>query len=533
MSQVNEVLISALNQDGKVASLKKRYFVKLFANLIGFVISLVTQSIIPRSLGPKSYGDFSYLTNVSTQIVGFFDMGTSIGFYTKISQRQKEFSLISFYITFSVILSAIVLFFVVLSHITSFDSILWSDQSVFFIYLAVIWAILNWYLQIINNLGDAYGLTVPIETVRIIQKIIGLILIVALFLYNRLDLTSFFFYSFTVTFLLIISIVWILEKEGHSFNQDWRLSRKEIQSYTKEFYQYSQPMFVYFLVSLIVVVLDRWFLQVFSGSEQQGFYGLSSQIGAVCFLFTSSVASLIVREFSVAYSKKDLKQMAYLFRRYIPLFYGIAAFFSCFIAMQAESVVYIFGGAKFHGATLAIAIMAFYQIHQTYGMLSGSVFMATGQTVLYSKISIITALVGIPISYFLIAPENKMGLNAGATGLAIKMVIVQCLCVNVHLYFNCHYLKLNFWRYVGHQILSVFFLLLFSALAMLVVDKVFILQHNMIIRFILSGILYSTMVLGLLCFMPLIFGLDKKDISSMTDLLLQQIRKKNKISIEQ
>ena len=127
-------------------------------------------------------------------------------------------------------------------------------------------------------------------------------------------------------------------------------------------------------------MVDRWLLQVFSGSVQQGLYGLSYQIGAICFLFTGAMTPLITREFSIAYAKQDIPHMAYLFRRYIPLLYGIAAFFSCFIAMQAENVAYIFGGAKFHDAALAIAIMSLYPIHQTYGQLGSSVFYATAQT---------------------------------------------------------------------------------------------------------------------------------------------------------
>lgn len=509
------------NQDGKVDSLKKRYFVRLFANIIGFIISLVTQSIIPRSLGPKSYGDFSYLTNVSTQIVGFFDMGTSTAFYTKISQRQKEFGLVSFYITFSLIASAMVFSLVVLSQIASFDSILWPDQSIFFVYLAILFAILNWFLQIANNMGDAYGMTVRVEKAKIAQKIIGFILLLSLFFYKRLDLENLFYYNFIVISFLIVLIIQILK--GHSFDRNWRLPRNKISSYIIEFYHYSKPLFVYALVAFFVGVLDRWLLQVFGGGVQQGFYGLSYQIGAVCFLLTSSIVSLIIREFSIAYTKNDLTQMARLFRRYVPLFYGIVAFFSCFIAMQAESVAYMFGGAKFHDASSAIAIMAFYQIHQTYGMLSGAVFMASGQTELYSKIGIIFMLIGIPIGYYLIAPENRMGLNAGATGLAIKMVIVQFLGVNVHLYFNCRFLKLNFWRYVGHQILSVFLFLAFSAFVLIVIGKVSILQNKIILRFLLSGTLYSSMVLGLLYFKPLLFGLDREDVSSITQLLLNKI----------
>ena len=44
--------------------LKKRYL----ANLVGLAISLVTQSIIHRSFGPKPYGDSNFLSNFFSQI---------------------------------------------------------------------------------------------------------------------------------------------------------------------------------------------------------------------------------------------------------------------------------------------------------------------------------------------------------------------------------------------------------------------------------------------------------------------------------
>lgn len=78
-------------------SLKKRYVFKLLTNLVGFFVSLFTQAMIPRGLGPKAYGDFSFLSNFFTQLVGFFDAGTSIAFYMKLSQRNKDIGIITFY----------------------------------------------------------------------------------------------------------------------------------------------------------------------------------------------------------------------------------------------------------------------------------------------------------------------------------------------------------------------------------------------------------------------------------------------------
>lgn len=304
----------------------------------------------------------------------------------------------------------------------------------------------------------------------------------------------------------------IIKKHVASFRAHWRISKTQIIAYAKEFYQYSHPLVVYALVGLFVGILDRWLLQVFSGSVQQGFYGLSYQIGAVCFLFTSAMTPLIMREFSIAFVKQDLNQMAHLFRRYVPIFYGIAAFFSCFVAMQAENVAYIFGGAKFQDASLAIAIMAFYPIHQTYGQLSGSVFYATGQTGLYRNIGITCMIIGLPITYLLIAPVDMMGLNAGSTGLAIKMVIIQFIAVNVQLYFNSKLLKLPFLRYFLHQIFSLGILLAIAYISTIAINSLSGLEGMVIIKFILTGFFYTTIVVISTLLVPHIFGMGRRDI---------------------
>jgi O-antigen/teichoic acid export membrane protein len=174
-------------------SLNKRYLYKLSTNFVGFAMSLFTQAIIPRGLGPKAYGDFNFLTNFFIQFVGFFDMGTSAGFYTKISQRQKEFGLVSFYFYFAGILCSIIIISVMIAHLTSAYRYVWPDQTIMFVYLAAVWGIFNWILQILAKMADAYGLTVSAELAKIFQKVLSLFIIMPLFFYNQLNLLNFFF----------------------------------------------------------------------------------------------------------------------------------------------------------------------------------------------------------------------------------------------------------------------------------------------------------------------------------------------------
>ena len=504
----------------KEDSLKNRYISKLSANFVGLGINLVTQAIIPRGLGPRAYGDFHFLSNFFNQVVGFLDMGTSTGFYAKLSQQQQDFGLVSFYLPFTGLVSLLLIIFVGCIHVTGIYTTLLPDQVPFYIYLAAILGILTWLVNVLNKMTDAYGVTVSAEIARIIQRGLGLILILALFLINQLNLPHFFFYHYFILIFLALSFIWVIGRKGHSLRRSWKLSIVQIRTFAKEFYNYSHPLFVYALVGMIVGILDRWMLQKFSGSVEQGFYGLSYQIGAICFLFTSAMTPLIMREFSIAYGANDLREMARLFRRYIPMLYAIAAYFACFIAMEANKVAFIIGGEKFHQASLAVMIMAFCPIHQTYGQLSGSVFFATGQTRLYRNIGVTFMILGLPVTYFLIAPENMMGLNAGATGLAIKVVALQFIGVNVQLYFNARLLGLQFWRYLGHQLVSVGSFLGAAAVAKLCVDMCFGFNDKIILSFLLSGFLYSIIVMGMIYLQPVILGLTKQDIRTIIKFIV-------------
>jgi len=496
------------NQD----PLKKRYFYKLFSGLGGYAIGLITAGIIPRGLGPKNFGDFNFLSSFFSQIVNFLDMGSSTAFYTKLSQRQKEPTLISFYSYFVIVVAVLLLVFVAFVRLFSFHTKLWPDQDLSFVYLAVFWAVLNWVITILNQVTDAFGLTVSAETTKIYQKILSVFMILVLYYYKRITLLNFFLYQYILFIFLFVVFNYFIVHNGYLSGKAWKLTITAIKKYIREFISYCHPLLTYSVIGLIVGLFDRWILQFYGGSIQQGFYGFSYQIGAMCFIFTGSMTVLLTREFSIAFNAKNLEQMKTLFRRYIPLLYSITAYFSCFAALQANKLIYIFGGNKYQSAILPVTIMVFYPIHQTYGQLSNAVFMATGQTKLYSKIGIIFTLIGLPITYFLIAPHGKMGLQAGATGLAIKMVFTQFIAVNTYLYFNAKFLKFSYWRYLGHQIVSIACLLLIAFVATFAIDRVLFLGK--ILNFITAGFIYTLIVAALIFWFPICFGLKKQDIQS-------------------
>lgn len=506
-------------------SLKKRYFYKLFTNLISFVITLITATIIPRTLGPTAYGNFNFLSTFFSQVVGFFDAGTSVAFYTKLSQRTQDVGLTRFYWGVTALISFGTILLVSLTFLFDLQAWLWPNQTSRYIWMAVIWGLLTWYSQIINKILDAYGLTVRSEISRIQQRVLGLALILAMFWLNRFSLTEFFIYHYLI--LLFVCFAWgrILHQAGIELLPQARLTFEQTKAYGQEFYEYTSPLIVYAFVGLIVGGLDNWFLQKFAGSVQHGFYGLSYRIGGICFLFTSAMTPLLLREFSKAYSDQNINQMGFLFQRYIPLLYTIAAFFAVFLAVEAEKVSVIFGGNQFEGAELAISIMAFYPVHQTYGQLSGSVFYATGQTKLYRNLGITIQLTSLPLTWWLIAPEHWWGLNLGAVGLAIKMVLVQVIGVNLQLWFNARLLKLSFGKLLAQQLYSVMGLGVVAWGSKLFIDQTI---PNVLLSFLASGFIYTLGSAILTLLMPALLLMSRfellRQINHMKTLILGRIR---------
>ncbi|MFA7254802.1 MAG: oligosaccharide flippase family protein [Candidatus Omnitrophota bacterium] len=502
-------------------SIKKRFAFKLSSNLVGLLVGLATQAIIPRGLGPKAYGDFSFLTDFFGKIVNFLDMGTSTCFFNKLSQRPNDSQLISFYFSFSGLISFLVILFVAVAQWTGIRTVLWPGYELQYVFMASLFAIFLWISGLLNTVADAYGATVATEKIRMLQKILGLVILLSLYVSHQLQLTQFFLYNYAILFFLIVAFVWVMSKKKHLSKQNLFLSKENVKKFGAEFYKYSHPLFWGALAGNAATMLDRWWLQIFAGSEQQGFYGFAYLIGAVFVIFANSMQPLIAREFAINFTKNDFKQMAFLFRRYVPFFYSLAAFFSCLVVFQAENIILIMGGGKYLGAKPALVFMAFFTIHQVYGQLSGSLFAATDQTILMSKMAIVLYLIGIPATYFLVAPQNSFGLNFGAAGLAFKMVLIQFLSANVQLFYNARMLRLNFWKYVGHQFIVVICFLSLAFFASFGVAHVFGFQGRFVLDFVLSGIFYVFLVASLVFFFPRIIGLTGNDL----DLIVNKIKR--------
>lgn len=504
-------------------SLARRYMGKLAANIATIPMYLIMEAVLPRALGPQAYGNFNFATGVFTQFTGFLDMGTSTCFYNALSRRQQEFQLVAFYGRVSCLVLLVTLCGGCIPLAPQAGELLLPGVPVWYAPLAAVYGFLLWGTRVVRSMNDALGLTVPGELLRSAVNLLGAALLLALFAADRLTTGALFGLQYFIMGGSIVGCLIIMRRSWP--HPDFSLTPAQCRAYTREFADYSAPLFVQALLSALGLCAERWMLQWFDGGVQQGYFALSQRVSAACFMFVSAMTPLVMRELAIAWGRDDRAFMGRLLTQFAPPLFGIAAWFSCFTLVEARALIRLFGGSEFAAALVPVQIMALYPAHQAYGQLASSVFHATGKTKILRNMAVVEHLFGLTLAWLLIAPAHSCGLGLGATGLALKTVITQMLVVNLLLYLASRVIPLRFFTNLLIQalILAAFLGLAATsrALTSLVLDTA-----NETIRFLTSGVCYSALSLGLILACPALFGCSRQTLREVTARAFSRLRKR-------
>ena len=466
----------------------------LFAN--GVVLLLA-----PRALGPASFGVYEFLINIFKQIFSIADLGFSTAFYVKLSRNNNNVGVLKFIIYYTIIICSSIFLFVFILIKFDYTLTTFNSHPDKYIYYALLFSGFTWLILLLRYTSDAFGLTIRSELVIVILKLIGAAVIGLLFIKNKLVLASLF--EVNIIVLLFISLVIILTIRTHYQNNiKHQKVNTRLRSVLSEFWVFSHPLIFVSILSAMVIFLERWLLQIFYGDVEQGNFGVSFRLIAICTLFGSAMVQLITREFSISHN--NLAHRKTLFEKHVPFFVLITSIMAMFIAPNSSGLIKIVGGNQFESAKIILLILSIYPVHQIIGQLTASYFLANDLTKTYRNIIIISGLINIAITWFFLAPGKYYGLHLGGSGLALKMVFIQFITVNISLYIITKLLQICYYKYLWYQIASI---TLFYSLAKLTTTVVStIVTNNILMSTFVAGLLYMILSLSLLLVSPGIFG---------------------------
>lgn len=503
-----------------LTSVRTRFVFSVVANALRAIVGFVTGLIVARSLSPVGYGDLAYLLGSFLAARALLDMGSSSAFYTFISQRARGKAFYLLYFAWLLIQFTVSVLLVAILLPQSLIDQVWLGHSREVILLAFVASFMQQQVwTTITQMGESSRQTVKVQLLGFAVIATHLIVVITLNIFQWLSVTTVLIAIIAEYVMSAIISSKLLFGAAQSATEATESSVKDILG---EYWKFCRPLMLLALASFAYEFADRWLLQKFAGSSQQGFYQISAQLAAISLLATTSILNIFWKEISAANEKQNKQRVAYLYNKVSRGLFMLGAVLSCFLVPWAEQTITLLLGAAYQASWTIFAVMLLYPIHQSMGQVNGTMFLACTRTNAYMVIGIVGMVVSIPVSYFFLAPTTDLlahGLALGALGLALKMVGMNVLLVNIQSWMIARFNGWKYeWKYQVVGIAAVFSLghmskttICFLLPAACVPNE----KLNLVLGLSLSGVLYLFCVAVFIWICPWVAGLERNEMRSL------------------
>lgn len=494
-------------------SVKVRIIVSSILSAVRSVIGFSVGLIVARGLSPSGYGDLMFLLGSFVAIRSLLDLGSSNAFFTFLSQRSRgrRFYVAYFsWLTFQFVITLALLGLIIPSGL--FEKI-WLGHDRGIVVLAFVAAFMQQQIwQAVSQIGEAKRKTVKVQLMNLGIALIYLLAMVVFSALNQLTVEG-------VLIVLAAQYAFATVFAYRLFNEETvaLIDEKSLREIFQEYWKYCRPLAVLAVISFAYDFADKWMLQRYGGAVQQGYFQIASQFAAVSLLATTSILSVFWKEIADAWGRQDKARVEMLYRKVNRGLVMLGAIISGLLLPWSEQIVKILLGESYSHGWPVLAIMLLYPIHQSMGQIGGTMFLASGQTRRYTKISIVMMLLSIPVSYFVVAPASDAwlgGLELGALGMACKMVLLGVISVNIQAWVIAKYGGWKFdWAF---QVIGVPLMIGLGFVSKLLAglfwsaDSINVTQ---LIPVVMIGTLfYVLLLMASLWWMPWLIGADREGI---------------------
>jgi O-antigen/teichoic acid export membrane protein len=400
-------------------------------NAVRAVLGLLSGLIVARGLGPSGYGDLMFLIVTMTAVQIALQMGSSNAFYTFLSQSSRTLSFYLFYYAWLLIQLALSLLIVLIIISDEIVEDIWIGQTREIVAVTVVAVFMQRIVwPMVGQIGESSRQTAKVQILNTAAAVVYMAIVSILYLSNALSVEAILLTligQFTVATVLSY---WVL-KESDSPKEGKELS---IRLMAKAYWDYCKPLIVLSVAAFLYAFLDRWMLQKFSGSAEQAYFQVGFQISTISLLATTSILAIFWKEIAEAWGKNNQATVARMYRKVNRGRVILTAVITGLLLPWAEQIVLAALGDEYVRGWPVLALMLFYPIHQSMGQIGSSMLLATGNTYKHMLVSVATIMISIPVTYFVLAPTDASflpGLEMGALGIAIKMVVIGFVSVNI------------------------------------------------------------------------------------------------------
>jgi O-antigen/teichoic acid export membrane protein len=413
-----------------------RMAISVLGNAMRLVLGLVSGFVVARGLGPSGYGNLMFLVTTLTALQVGLQLGSANAFYTFLSQYARNLDFYFIYYVWLAVQLVLVLLAVGVFFPDSLVEQLWNGHErtlVLLAALAVFCQKIVW--PMVTQIGESRKQTLQVQIFSFFIALLYLAVVSALYVNNSMSVLA-------VLYLLIVQYTaatlfsyWVFGKDD-----DREKEALPVSQLFSMYWRYCRPLVVLSLAVVVSQFFDRWLLQRYGGALEQGYYQISLQLSIVSLLATTSILKIFWKEIAERWVRNDKDRVKVLYLRVNRGLVMFGAFVSGLLLPWSEEIVFVLLGEEYVNGWMVFAVMLLYPIYQSMGQVGSTMLLATGNSLAQVIVSVVFIVLSLPISFLVLAPNDGgvySGLNLGAFGLALKMVLLAMISVNVQAWVVC------------------------------------------------------------------------------------------------
>lgn len=504
-------------------SMQRRLGVTLAVRLSQMALNLVSASILPRTLGPRAYGNYNFLITAASTARGLTEPSVQQAVYTFSSEEKRTGSLTRVYAAWLALQLTLLLAFVGIALATGFADVLWPHQPGTAIVAVTIVDWLMFGALSLQQFGDSKGLTVWPQLVGGIASFINAALLLGLVALGHLTFWTYLALNLVYGGILCLAlVVWLF---GRHRDLVWtKNAERPARAYLRRWWTFARPLIIVEYYTPLIAFLGVYLVQAWYGSVEQAYLALGMRWSTLALVFASSGLSIFWRELAFANASGNLERAAHVYSRFGRLLVCAAIVVSWWLAVEAPVVIRVLAGQRYAPASSVLAVMAFYPVQQTYGQLSITGMKALGRTREFRNIALATSVPELMLTYFLLAPRTAVipGLHLGAMGVALRMVIFGLISVQIYEWANARFFKIDYWRELIARLRMVALTGAVAGLTLVGVHRVFA-RLGDVPAAAIASMFYIAVVMAMVWIRPDLLGLSRSEILSRLRGLVQGV----------
>lgn len=498
-------------------SVRERYAFTVGTNLLRGLLSFVTGMLLARWLGPDQFGAMAFLLGTFLAIRQLLDMGSSMAFFTFMSQRLRSRRFVFYFfgwlaLQFTLLLAAVGLLFP-----SEWVEAIWQGEQRGLVLLAFAAAFMqNSLWPVVQQASESQRRTLWVQSIAVIIWTAHLAAVTMLWLLGLLGLYA-VFAAIAIEYLLAA----IVAISRLSYAGEAEADNGSREPVLRKFLSYCAPLIPYAWVGFAYEFADRWLLQNYGGSVEQAYYQVGARFATISLVATTSILRIFWKEIAEAEYRHDHERAAVLFRKVSRSLFLMGAVIAGFLIPWTEDLLLLLLGSAYAGGALTLSIMLIYPVHQSLGQICGTMLYATERVWFLVTSGIVYSFVSIVVTYLLLA---VLGLEA--EGLAIKMVALQLIQVNVLIFIVSRIWKRRFdWIY---QPVSLAILIAFGWLVYVIAGAVMGNVVSIIVKMLFAGFIYMLLTAGLVYSQPWLAGMERAELMANAGRLVRRVRNINR-----